>query len=85
MSKCANPDCECEACDCGDNCTCDKDHKCHEGCHCGETHDDTACQCYENNGYENHADKKGGKSDAKCACSDGQDGTCRCSGKKGKK
>ena len=58
MNKCANPDCECEACDCGDNCTCDK---------------------------ENHADKKGGKSDAKCACTDGQDDTCRCSGKKGKK
>lgn len=80
MNKCANSDCQYEACDCKDNCTCDKDCQCHEGCHCGEMHDDKTCCC-----HENHAAEKGvHKSGTKCSCSDKQDGSSQCSGKKDK-
>lgn len=37
MNKCSNPQCGCDACDCGENCTCTFEHKCHENCHCGDT------------------------------------------------
>ena len=49
MSKCNNPNCKCEDCQCGENCQCGKDGKechCGEHCTCGDN-----CHCTEDNKY----------------------------------
>ena len=40
MSKCNNPNCKCENCQCGDNCQCGKECRCGENCTCGKD-----CKC----------------------------------------
>lgn len=34
MSKCKNPNCTCENCQCGDDCRCGKDCSCGDNCQC---------------------------------------------------
>ena len=46
MSKCKNPNCTCENCQCGDDCRCGKDCSCGDNCQCtpeNKCGDDCAC------------------------------------------
>ncbi len=58
MNKCSNPNCGCEKCDCGENCMCTSEHRCHNGCHCGDKQTQNECSC------DNHR-----ACDGDCTCS----------------
>ena len=44
MSKCKNPNCTCENCQCGDDCRCGEECRCGKDCSCGDN-----CQCTPEN------------------------------------